>query len=238
MRITANRIAAIAIRDSALPEKDCDALWIRTPCIPPPGRRLEPHALAALGYLALSLVLSAAIWRVFGTHIAPEPGRPALQPRCSSGACTRCGSGCPTSGTCRSSSRPRRHDLLGPPARRPRRSAPSSRRRSRIPGGGLQPLLLGSFVLCGWTTWYVLRRSGLGARRRSSAAASSPSRRSAGTRSSHLQILLMQLDPADALDLGPAARRRRPGAGRPSSSSSTFHVTGGSYLAYMIHSPC
>ena len=34
------------------------------------------HALAALGYLALSLVYLRPAWRVFRTHIAPDPADP------------------------------------------------------------------------------------------------------------------------------------------------------------------
>jgi hypothetical protein len=108
---------------------------------------------------------------------------------------------------------------------------------------GLSPItaynlfFLGSFVLCGFNTWYVLRRRGLGV----AAAflggcmfAFSPFR---WDQISHVQVLLMHWIPValwswDRLLTGPSWRR-----------AGVFflfyvlHVTGGSYLGYMIHYP-
>ena len=96
-------------------------------------------------------------------------------------------------------------------------------------------LFLGSFVLCGWSTWAVLRWSG-------SAGPSLPGGAMYAFSSfrwdqtSHLQVLLGQWT-LHALDLDRLLAQ--PGWRRAVAFLAFYavHVTGGSYLAYMIHVP-
>lgn len=196
---------------------------------------LVQHALAALGYFALSLFYLRPIWRVFRTHIAPDPADPWFNLTVIEWGIrqTRLGLvdfwNLPIFFPARAVTTYSDH-LLGP--------AVFGTLFTAIYPNGIafyNLLFLGSFVLCGWSTWYILRRAGTGA----AAAflggcmfAFSPIR---WDQLSHLQILLMGFLPLmlwswDRLLTAPGWRR-----------AALFlvfyalHVTGGAQVAYMSH---
>ncbi len=208
-----------------------------SPPDPTPRRHALEHALAALTYFALSAFYLRPILRVFGTHIAPDPGDPVFNLVVLKWGMHQIRLGLP--------------DFWDLPFFFPARGATTYSDHLIGPAAfgtlltSLQPnplvvyntLLLASFALSGWTTWYVLRRRGLGM----TAAflggcmfAFCPIR---WDQLSHLQILLMQWIPLtlwswDRLLERPAWRRAA-----LFFAVYALHMTGGSYLAYMIHVP-
>jgi hypothetical protein len=196
---------------------------------------LVQHALAALGYLAVSLVYLRPAWRVFRTHIAPDTGDPWFCLTVLEWGIHQFRMGLP--------------DFWNMPFFVPARAVTTYSEHLLGPAAlgvlftAVFPntvafynfLFVGSFVLCGWSTWYVLRRAGTGA----AAAflggcifAFSPFR---WAQLSHLHILLMGMIPLtlwtwDRLLAAPGWRR-----------AVVFflfyalHVTGGAQLAYQIH---
>ena len=201
------------------------------------SRRWPPHALAFLGYLALTLFFLRPAAMVLGTHIAPDPYDPVFNLVVLKWGIHEMWAGLhgfwdmPFFFPAHQVTTYSDH-LLGP-------AAFATLFTAVVPNplAAFNVLLLGSFVLCGFNTWFVLRRSGLGT------AASflggclfafSPFR---WDQLPHLQVLLMQWIPVtlwswDRLLGAPTWRR-----------AVVFflfyvlHVTGGSYLAYMIHFP-
>jgi len=212
-----------------------------SPSAPPdqPPVRVPPwqHALAFLGYLTLTLVFMRPAARVLATHLAPDPGDPLFNLVVLKWGIHELRSGMhgfwdlPFFFPARQATTFSDH-LLGP-------AAFATLFTAVIPNplAFYNILLLGSFVLCGFTTWFVLRRSGLGA----AAAflggcmfAFSPFR---WDQLSHLQVLLMQWIPVtlwswDRLLAAPTWRRAVPFV-----LFYALHVTGGCYLGYMIHYP-
>ncbi len=98
-------------------------------------------------------------------------------------------------------------------------------------------LLLGSFALCGWSAWYVLARSGLPPAAALFGAMAWAFSSSRWEQLSHLQVILAAAIPLvlwlwDRLLVAPTWRR-----------AGLFllvyaaHLSGGAYLAYMVHAP-
>lgn len=199
-------------------------------------RRIE-HALAFLGYLALTLFFMRPAALVLGSHLAPDPGDPLFVMVVLKWGIHEMRTGMhefwnmPFFFPARQVTTFSEH-LLGP-------AAFATLFTAVIPNplAAYNLLFLGSFVLCGFNTWFVLRRRGLGA----AAAflggclfAFSPFR---WDQLSHMQVLLMHWIPVtlwtwDRLLTRPTWRR-----------AAVFflfyvlHVTGGTYLGYMIHVP-
>ena len=194
-------------------------------------------ALAAAVYLVLSLVYLRPIWRLAGSHLAPDPGDPIFnldvlkwgvhQARLGFPDFWNAPFFYPTRGVITLSDH-----LLGP----------------ALAAAGLQPVLpnpvaaynlifAASFVLCGVSVFHVLRRSGsapLPALLGGAIFAFSPYR---WDQLSHLQMLLAGLVPLvlwswDRLLAAPSWRRS---AGFVALYA--LHLSGGNYLAYMIHVP-
>jgi hypothetical protein len=204
---------------------------------PRPPVQNAQNALAFLGYVALTLSFLRPAAALLATHIAPDPYDPVFNLVVLKWGIHEMRTGLhgfwnlpfffPAHGVTAYSDH-----LLGP-------AAFAALFTAVIPNplAAYNVLFLGSFVLCGFNTWFVLRRSGLGA----AAAflggclfAFSPFR---WDQLSHLQVLLMQWIPValwswDRLLAAPTWRR-----------AAVFflfyvlHVTGGSYLGYMIHFP-
>ena len=206
---------------------------------PRPASRtpLWAHALAFLAYLALTLVYLRPVASVLGTHIAPDAGDPLFNMVVLKWGVHEMRTGLhgfwnmPFFFPARQVTTFSDH-LLGP-------AAFATLFTAVIPNpiAAYNLMFLGSFVLCGFNTWFVLRRSGLGT------AASflggclfafSPFR---WDQLPHIQVLLMAWIPVtlwswDRLLTVPTWKR-----------AAIFfvfyvlHVTGGSYLGYMIHYP-
>jgi len=205
----------------------------------PASRRSPPalHALAFLGYLLLTLLYMRPAAQVLGTHLAPDSGDPLFNLVVLKWGIHEMRTGMhgfwdlPFFFPARDVTTYSDH-LLGPAAFATLFTAVFPN-----PLAAFNVLFVGSFVLCGFTTWSVLRRCGVGA----AAAflggclfAFSPFR---WDQMSHAQVLLMQWIPVtlwswDRLLTAPAWRR-----------AALFfvfyalHVTGGTYLGYMIHFP-
>lgn len=205
----------------------------------PPSRPglpgLVQHALAALGYVALSLFYLRPIGRVFRTHIGPDPADPWFNLTVLEWGIRQMRMGLA--------------DFWNLPIFFPARSVTTYSDHLFGPAvlGSLftavypnaiafyNLLFLGSFVLCGWSTWFILRRAGTGA----AAAflggcmfAFSPIR---WDQLSHLQILLMGWLPLllwswDRLLAAPGWRRAALFL-----AFYALHVTGGAQIAYMSH---
>jgi hypothetical protein len=198
------------------------------------------HALAFLGYLALTLFFLRPAATVLGTHIAPDPGDPLFNMVVLKWGIHEMRTGMhgfwsmpfffPAHGVTTFSDH-----LLGPAFFATLFTAVIPNPPNPILAYNL--LFLGSFVLCGFNTWFVLRRCGLGAPAAFLGGclfAFSPFR---WDQLSHIQVLLMHWIPVtlwswDRLLTAPTWRR-----------AAVFflfyvlHVTGGSYLGYMIHYP-
>jgi hypothetical protein len=209
------------------------------PIEPRPATRpaLWSHALALLGYLALTLLFLRPAATVLGTHIAPDPGDPLFNMVVLKWGVHEMRTGMhgfwsmPFFYPAHQVTTYSDH-LLGP-------AAFATLVTAVIPNpvAAYNLLFLGSFVLCGFNTWFVLRKSGLGAPAAFLGGclfAFSPFR---WDQLSHIQVLLMAWIPVtlwswDRLLAAPTWRR-----------AAVFflfyvlHVTGGSYLGYMIHYP-
>jgi len=209
------------------------------PIDPRPATRppLWSHSLAFLGYLTLTLFFLRPAATVLGTHIAPDPGYPLFNMVVLKWGVHEMRTGMhgfwsmpfffPAHGVTTFSDH-----LLGP-------AFFATLYTAVVPNpiAFYNLLFLGSFVLCGFNTWFVLRKSGLGAPASFLGGclfAFSPFR---WDQLSHIQVLLMAWIPItlwtwDRLLSAPTWRR-----------AAVFflfyvlHVTGGSYLGYMIHYP-
>lgn len=212
--------------------------------VPKPDRRGGEHfrhASAAVFFLTLSLFYLRPIWSVFSIRIAPDLGDPLFNLASLSWGAHALSTGLsgllstfwnapyffPARGVTLLSDH-----LIGPAA--------FTALGGRLGLASIESynlLFLGSFVLAGWSTYWVLRRSG-----RSYAAALlggmvfafAPFR---WDQASHLQVLLAQWVPLvlwhfDRLLVERTAKR----AGW-FLLFYALHVTGGTYLAYMIHVP-
>jgi len=204
------------------------------------GERLR-HALAALLFVGLSLLYLRPIWRVFGTHIAPDLGDPLFNLVILKWGVHKLSGGlagfwstfwnAPFYFPARDVTTLSDH-LLGPAA--------FATLLGRFGVGAIAAynlLFLGSFVLSGFATYWVLRRAGrseVAAFLGGMAFAFAPFR---WDQASHLQILLTPWIP---LVLWHFDRLLVEGTGRRAGwflLFYTLHVTGGAYLAYMIHVP-
>jgi hypothetical protein len=204
-----------------------------------PARRVPAflqHALAALAYLGLSLFYLRPIWRIFGDHIGPDTGDPWFiltvlkwgmhQMRLGMPEFWNMPFFFPSRGVTAYSD-----SLLGP-------AAFGTLLTTLFPGvtavAVYNLFFLSSFVLSGWSLWYVLRRSGTGAAAAFLGGCIFAFSSFRWDQTSHLTMLLMGWIPLtlwtwDRLLEAPGWRR-----------ATLFflffalHVTGGSYLAYMI----
>src|SRR6202035_5543518 len=195
------------------------------------------YVVAALFYLLVAAVYLRPIWRTFGTHIGPNPGDPIFNLYILKWGMHQLRLGFPDFwnaplyfptplGTTFSD------HLLGPML------FPSAFTALwPNPIAAYNFLVLSSFVLCGCTTCYVLRRSGLSwlpALLGGAVFAFAPFRID---QLSHVQMLLAQWIPLllwswDRLLAGPTWRR----AGL-FLLFYALHLSGSTYLAYMIHFP-
>jgi hypothetical protein len=207
-----------------------------------PARRVPAflqHTLAAVGYLALSLVYLRPIWRLFSDHIGPDTGDPWFNLTVLKWGMHQMRLGMPdfwnmpfffpSRGVTAYSD-----NLLGP-------SAIGTLLTIVFPGLSAVAVynlfFVSSFVLCGWGVWYVLRRSGTGAAAAFLGGCIFAFSSYRWDQTSHLQMLLMGFIPLtlwtwDRLLEAPTWRR----------AAAFFlvfalHATGGSYLAYMILFP-
>lgn len=200
---------------------------------------LVQHVLAALAYLGLSLAYLRPIWRVFSDHIAPDPGDPWFNLTVLEWGMHQMRQGMPdfwnmpffypSRGVTAYSD-----NLLGP-------SAFGTLFTAVFPDAGAVTVynlfFLSSFVLCAWGTWYVLRRSGAGVVAAFLGGCIFAFSSYRWDQTSHLQMLLMGWIP---LTLWTWDRLlETPGWRRAVVFFLFFlvHVTGGSYLAYMILFP-
>jgi hypothetical protein len=207
------------------------------PSKPPSNRDLLWHVLAFLGYLALTLAFARPPVQGPGPHLASDLGDPLFNLVVLKWGIHEMRNGLhgfwdmPFFFPAHQVTTYSDH-LLGP-------AAFSTLFTAAVPDpvAAYNLLFLGSFVLCGFNTWYVLRRCGLGmvaAFLGGCMFAFSPFR---WDQISHVQVLLMHWIPVtlwswDRLLAGPSWRR----------AGAFFlfyvlHVTGGSYLGYMIHFP-
>ena len=198
------------------------------------------HALAAILFVALGLLYLRPIWRVFGTHIAPDLGDPLFNLVTLEWGAHAFSTGLsgllgfwnapfffPARGVTALSDH-----LIGPAA--------FSALGERFGWGPIEAynlLFLASFVLAGWNTAWVLSRSG-----RSFAAALlggmafafAPFR---WDQASHLQVLLAQWVPLVLWHFDRLLVERTWRRAGWFLLFYALHVTGGTYLAYMIHVP-
>lgn len=204
---------------------------------PTPRTPLWRHALAAAGFLALSLFYMRPVTRLLGTHLTPKADDTLFSLYMIKWGLHQLRLGMP--------------DFWNAPFFFPERwttittdhllglavlAAPLTRLVPN-PVALYNLFLAGTFVLCGFNTWYVLRRCGLGA----TAAffggcvfAFSPFR---WDQLDHLQVLVMQWVPLlmwsfDRFLARPGWRR-----GGLFLLFYLLHVTGGIYLAFMAQFP-
>ena len=204
---------------------------------PSTTRLRAEHALAFAFFSALSLAYLRPIWRLFASHLAPDLGDPLFNLVLLKWGARKLSTGFagfwdapfffPATGVTAFSDH-----LLGPAG-----VAALLGRFGVPPVAAYNLLFLGSFVLSGWTTYWVLRRmgrSGIAAVLGGMAFAFAPFRWDQG---SHLQVLLAQWIP---LVLWHFDRLLEEATWRRAGLFLFFyalHVTGGTYLAYMIHLP-
>ena len=199
--------------------------------------RALQHALAAVGYFTLAAVYLRPVLRVFGTHLAPDPGDPLFNLVILKWGMHEVRTGLagfwnapfffPAQGVTAFSDH-----LLGPAAFGVLLTA-TAPHALRV----YNALFFGSFVLCGWGTWYVLRRAGTGPAAAFLGGCMFAFSSFRWDQLSHIQILLMQWIP---LTLWSWDRLlERPGWRRAGLFVLFYalHATGGSYLGYMIHVP-
>jgi hypothetical protein len=199
------------------------------------------HVAALLAYLALSLLYLRPTWQEFTTGIPPSPVDPVFNLYILKWGIHQIHLGLaggqtdfwnapfffPTQQVITFSDH-----LVGPAA-----MAAAFTAVVPNPIAAFNLLFLGSFVLCGWSTYAVLRWSGLGGAAAFLGGVMYAFSAFRWDQMSHLQVLLAQWIPLtlwswDRLLAQPGRRR-----------AILFlffyvlHVTGGSYLAYMIHFP-
>jgi hypothetical protein len=195
------------------------------------------YALAALGYLLLSVFYLRHLLDVFGSAIPPNPGDPLFNLWVLKWGAHQIRLGMPdfwnapifysSPATLTYSDH-----LLGP-------AAFVAAFTSLIPNplAAFNVLFVGSFALCGWTTFYVLRRSGLGGAAAFLGGVIFAFSSFRWDQMSHIQILLAQWIP---LVLWTWDRLLAEATWKRAGLFLLFyllHITGGSYLAYMVHFP-
>jgi hypothetical protein len=205
----------------------------------PTPRRSPPalHVLAFLAYLALTLFYMRPAAQVLGTHLAPDSGDPLFNMVVLKWGIHEMRTGMhgfwnlPFFFPARDVTTYSDH-LLGP-------AAFATLFTAFVPNplAAYNLLFLGSFVLCGFNTWYVLRRCGTGIAAAFLGGCMFAFLPFRWDQMSHLQVLLMHWIPVtlwswDRLLAGPAWRRAA-----VFFVFYTLHVTGGTYLGYMIHVP-
>jgi len=204
---------------------------------PPPSVRARELALAALAYLAATLAFLRPIWRLGASRITPDPGDPLFVLYLLKWGVRQARLGFPSFWNA-----PFFYPLRGVTALSDHLLGPDLVATAWTALGGsvvgaYNLLLAASFVLCGWSTFYVLRKSGaraLPALFGGAVFAFSPFR---WDQLSHLQILLAGLVPLIlwSWDRLLAAPSRQRAAGFLALYA--IHLSGGTYLAYMIHAP-
>ena len=195
------------------------------------------YALAALGYLLLSTFYLRTILGFFGTGIPPNPGDPVFNLWVLKWGAHQIRLGMPDFWNAPiffSSQMTTTYSdhLLGPAAFMAAFTSLVSN-----PLAAFNVLFLGSFVLCGWTTFYVLRKSGLGGAAAFFGGCVFAFSSFRWDQMSHIQVLLAQWIP---LVLWTWDRLLAEATWKRAGLFLLFyllHVTGGSYLAYMIHFP-
>jgi len=200
-------------------------------------RALVLHALAFLAYLALTLFYMRPAAQVLGTHLAPDSGDPLFNLVVLKWGIHEMRTGMhgfwnlPFFFPARDVTTYSDH-LLGPAA-----FATFFTAVVPNPLAAYNLLFLGSFVLCGFNTWYVLRRCGAGIAAAFLGGCMFAFLPFRWDQMSHVQVLLMHWIPVtlwswDRLLAGPTWKR--------AAAFFVFyvlHVTGGTYLGYMIHFP-
>jgi len=203
----------------------------------PLPRRLTAHVLAALGYSALSLVYLRPIARLFLTSLTPNPVDPILSLLLMKWVAHQMWLGFP--------------DLWNVPFFFPATQTLTLSDSFLGPGiftglftavvpnevAAYNVILFSSFVLCAWSTWWILRRAGTGALAAffgGAVFAFSPFR---WMQLDHLAVLLMPCIPL--ILWGFDRLLARPTIGRAAFFLSFYavHQTGGLYLGYMVHFP-
>lgn len=205
------------------------------------SRSLRHHLAALLAYLALTLLYVRPTWQDFTTAIPPNPVDPVFNLYILKWGIHQIRLGLAGAET----------DFWNAPFFYPTRAviaysdhlvgpaAMAAAFTAVIPNpiAAFNLLFLGSFVLCGWSTWAVLRWSGLGQAAAFLGGAMYAFSAFRWDQTSHLQVLLGQWIPFtlwtwDRLLAQPGWRRAVAFL-----AFYALHVTGGSYLAYMIHVP-
>lgn len=205
------------------------------------SRSLRHHVAALLAYLALSLLYLRPTWQDFTTGIPPSPVDPVFNLYVLKWGIHQIRLGLSGEET----------DFWNAPFFYPTRdviaysdhlvgpAAMAAAFTAVIPNpiAAFNLLFLGSFVLCGWSAYAVLRWSGLGGAAAFLGGAMYAFSSFRWDQMGHLQVLLGQWIPLtlwtwDRLLAQPGWRRALVFL-----SFYVLHVTGGSYLAYMIHVP-
>ncbi len=201
------------------------------------GSRWSPGALGLFAYALLATFFLRPIWRMGGDHIAPGPGDPILNLYFLKWGIYQIGLGLPDvwnanfffpmKGTLTLSDH-----LLGP-------AFELFLLRPLLPSAiaGYNLLLWSSFVLTAASTAWVLRQAGCsraGAFLGGALFAFCPYRWS---QMWHLQVLLMQWLPLTLWHFDRLLVERTPRRAAWFLLFYLLHVTGGAYLAYMIHVP-
>ncbi|MEP7011522.1 MAG: hypothetical protein ABJC13_14465 [Acidobacteriota bacterium] len=200
-------------------------------------RRLLPGFLGLALYALLATLFLRPIWRVYSDHIAPGPGDPILNIYFLKWGMHQIGLGLPNvwdanfffpmKGTLTLSDH-----LLGP-------ALQLFLLRPLVPSAivGYNLLLWSSFVLTGASTAWVLRQTGCSrpaAFLGGALFAFCPYRWS---QLWHLQVLLMQWLPLTLWSFDRLLAERTPRRAGLFLLFYLLHVTGGAYLAYMVHVP-
>jgi hypothetical protein len=199
----------------------------------PRSRALTAHVLAALGYSALSLVYLRPIARLFTTSLTPNPIDPILSLTLMKWVAHQARLGFP--------------DLWNAPFFFP--AARTLTLSDPFLGPGVftafvpnpvlayNLLLFSSFVLCGWSTWWILRQAGTGALAAffgGAVFAFSPFR---WMQLDHLAVLFMQCIPLILWSFDRLLARPTAGWAAFFLAVYALHQTGGLYLGYMVHFP-
>lgn len=207
----------------------------------PSARSLRHHLTALLAYLALSLLYLRPTWQELTTGIPPSPVDPVFNLYVLKWGIHQIRLGLSGEET----------DFWNAPFYHPTReviaysdhlvgpAAMAAAFTAVVPNpiAAFNLLFVGSFVLCGWSTYAVLRWSGLGGAAAFLGGAMYAFSSFRWDQMGHLQVLLGQWIPLtlwtwDRLLAQPGWRRALAFL-----SFYVLHVTGGSYLAYMIHIP-
>jgi hypothetical protein len=206
----------------------------------PPARPFDDrlwHIVAFLGYLALSLLYLRPIWRLFGTHIPPDPGDPVFNLYLLKWGAHQIRLGMPDFWNApffypAPATLTYSDHLVGPAA-----FMAAFTRLVPNPLAAYNTLFVGSFVLTGWTTWWVFRRSGLSRAAAFLGGCLFTFSAFRWDQMSHIQVLLAQWIPLVLWNWDRLLAERTWKRAGLFLLFYALHITGGSYLAYMIHYP-